>query len=124
MNAHEIANLPLAVSWFATAVPKGPAFGNLERTTWGAFTSVFEWRREGEKDGPSFVPSTFTLEPDGRRVRRLKDHLLARTAVALDIETNKKTNEIPPSLDEARNRIIALGLASLIYTSHNHKSAS
>ena len=39
-----------------------------ERTTWGAFTSVFEWRREGEKDGPSFVPSTFTLEPDGRGV--------------------------------------------------------
>lgn len=58
--------LPLVVSWFETAAPTGPALGDPERTTWGEFASIFEWRREGEKDGPNVVPARFTLEPDGR----------------------------------------------------------
>ena len=32
---------------------------------------------------------------------RLKGNLISRTAVALDVETNKKTGEIPPALTEA-----------------------
>jgi hypothetical protein len=117
-------NLPLTISWFETATPDGRrALGDPERTTWGAFTSVFEWRREGEKDGCNFVPASFTLETDGRQVRRLKAKLLARTAIALDIEKSKKTGEIPPAPDEAIARAKALGLACLLYTSHNHKSS-
>jgi hypothetical protein len=48
-------DLPLTISWFETAFPEGPAFGDPERTTWGAFTSVSEWRREGDKDGACFA---------------------------------------------------------------------
>jgi hypothetical protein len=70
MSADATADLPLTISWFETAKPEGPAYGDPERTTWGAFTSAFEWRREGEKDGPAFVPSRFKLGPNGRQIRR------------------------------------------------------
>jgi hypothetical protein len=117
--------LPLTISWFETSAPKGElAYGDPERTTWGAFTSVFEWRREGEKDGPNFVPSRFKLESDGRHVHRLKVNVVARTAVALDIEASKKTGEVPPALGVAMDRAKARGLACLGYTSHSHTPAS
>jgi hypothetical protein len=116
--------LPLTISWFETSAPKGElAYGDPERTTWGAFTSVFEWRREGVKDGPNFVPSRFKLESDGRHVHRLKVNVVARTAVALDIEANKKTGEVPPALGVAMDRAKARGLACLGYTSHSHTPA-
>jgi hypothetical protein len=111
----------LVISWFENKGQKGKeALGDPEATTWELFTSIFEWRREGEKDGCGFVPAKFKLEADGRQVRRLKDNVLARTAIALDIETNKKTGEGPPNLSEAMERASALGLACLGYTSHNH----
>jgi hypothetical protein len=115
-------NIPLTIAWFENQGRKGePAYGDPERTTWGDFTDVFTWRREGDKDGPNFVPARFRLEPDGRRVRRLKANLLARTAIALDIEANKKTGELPPGMDEIVNRVRALGWACLAYTSHNNR---
>jgi hypothetical protein len=116
-------NLPLIMSWFPTAFPEGPAIGDPERTTWGSFAGVFWCRREGEKDGPNFVPARFKLEADGRHVRRLKRNLLTRTAVALDIEYNKETGEVPPPLDGALYRIKAAGFAAIIYTSHSHQPA-
>ena len=113
------AGLPLTVSRFATAFPIGPAFGTMERTTWGALAALFRSRRLGGKDGANFVPATFRLEPDGR-VRRLKDNLCTRTAVALDCETSKSTGEIPRSFAEAVARIKGAGLGAVVYTSHNH----
>ena len=113
------ADLPLTISWFPTASPTGPAIGDPEATTWGNFASVFWWRREGDKDGPNFVPARFKLEPDGRHVRRLKRNLVARTAVALDCETSKKTGEVPPAFDAAVERVKAAGLAAILYTSHS-----
>ena len=113
--------LRLTVAWFENQGAKGePAYGDPETTTWGEFASVFEWRREGEKDGPNFIPARFKLEPDGRQVHRVKRKLLARTAIALDLETRKTTGEVPPELDEAADRARTLGLAALGYTSHNH----
>ena len=117
-------NLPLTISWCETAFPDGPAIGDPEHTAWGAFASCFGWRREGEKDGPNFIPATFTLEPDGRHFRRLKRNLIARTALALDCETNKITGEVPPSFTEAVSRIGETEYAAVIYTSHNHTAAA
>jgi hypothetical protein len=117
-------DLPLVISWFPTAMPAGPAIGDPERTTWGAFCGVFRFRREGGKDGPCFVPARFTLEPDKRHVRRLAGNLIARTAVALDVETNKATGEIPPDGGQVMERIKATGKAALSYTSHNHTAAA
>jgi hypothetical protein len=112
--------LPLTISWFDTAFPEGPAIGDPEHTTWGAFASCFWWRREGEKDGPNFIPAAFTREPGGRHVRRLKRNLITRTAIALDCETNKATGEVPPSFVEAAALMEATGMAAVVYTSHNH----
>ena len=117
-------DLPLVVSWFPTAMPDGPAIGDPERTTWRAFADVFWWRREGVKDGPNFVLATFALERNARHVRRLKENLLARTAIALDCETNKKTGEVPPSLSEVVARINAHRWAGVVYTSHSHTAAA
>ena len=114
-------DVPLTISWFPTAIPDGPALGDPERTTWGQFCGVFWLRREGIKDGPNFVPARFSLEADGRHVRRLKTNLIARTAIALDLETDKKTGEIPPNPDEAIRRTAAKGLTCLLYTSHSHR---
>ncbi len=115
-------DLPLTVAWFENqGEEKKPALGDPECTTWGAFASVFAYRREGEKNGPNFIPARFRLEPDGRRVRRKKDNVVARTAVALDVETSKATGEVPPSVSEVTDRCQLLGLAAVVYTSHNHK---
>lgn len=113
--------LPLVISWFDTAYPRGPAIGDPERTTWGAFAEVFSHRREGDKDGCCFATARFTMEADGRHVRRLKANLVARTAIALDIEPSTATGEVPPAPTEALSRAEARGLACIVYTSHSHQ---
>jgi hypothetical protein len=117
--------LRLSIAWFETAKPNGPALGNSETTTWSNFASIFAtWRREGEKGGLNFVPSRFEMEADGRHVRRQLANVIARTAVALDIETNGKTGEVPPPPEVAAARVQALGHAAVLYTSHNHEKAA
>ncbi len=123
MSAPDTASLPLTISRFPTAFPTGPAFGTMERTTWGAFAALFRQRRQGVKDGPNFVPATFKPEPDGM-VRRLKENLVTRTAVALDCETSKKTGEVPPPFADAVAQIKIEGWAAVAYTSHNHTAAA
>jgi hypothetical protein len=115
------SDLPLNISWFDTAMPGAKeAIGTFQRTTWGDFIERLSKRREGEKDGPCFAPATFETKPDGVHVGRKKDGALSRTAIVLDIEWNKTTGEIPPAPREALSRARGLGLAALVYTSHNH----
>jgi hypothetical protein len=118
-----ISGLHISVTLFDTAFPAGPAYGTTERTTWDEFASSFRHRREGIKDGRNFIPATFAPEPDGR-VRRVKANILARTAIALDCETNKETGEVPPPFAEAVARVKAQGWVGVIYTSHSHTSAT
>jgi hypothetical protein len=118
MNAD---NMRLSIAWFPTAMPNGRAIGDLEQTTWGNFSGVFWFRREGPKDGPGFCAARFKLEDDGRHVRRLKANLCARTAIAADIEPSRATAEIPPTPDELAKRIEAIGWAAALWTSHNHR---
>jgi hypothetical protein len=88
---------------------------------WDQFTQVFKHRREGVKDGPCFATARFKLEADNRHVRRLKGNVIARTAVALDIEPNKAMGEIPPTPEAALERVQALGWSCLLYTSHSRR---
>ena len=114
-------DLPITTSWFPTAEPHGPAYGDPVRTTWANFARVLSsCRREGEKDGPNFVAARFKLEPDGKHVRRLARNLIARTAVVMDCEYNKKTGEFPPTFAAAVGSVRNNGWASIVYTSHNH----
>jgi len=120
--ASDTDNLPLTVAWFEDQGREGePAYGDPECTTWGAFSSVFEFRREGEKDGPNVIPARFALEPNGRQVRRKKANVRARTGVVLDIEGSKQTGEVPPDLQDVVSRIKEHGAAAVVYTSHNHR---
>jgi len=97
-----IRDLPRVISWLPTGKPEGPAIGDPERIAWRNVAQVLSlWRREGEKDGPGFVPARFKSEPDGKDVRRLETNLIARTAVAMDCKTNKESGEVPPSDDDA-----------------------
>jgi hypothetical protein len=111
----------LWLAWFPTAMPQGPALGDPEQITWGNLCDVFSGvRRHGPKDGPGFCAARFRLEEGGRQVRRIKSNLLARTAIAMDIEASKGTGELPPTLDEMAKRIEARGWAAALWTSHNH----
>ena len=47
-----IAALPLIVSQFPTAMPKGDALGDMAQKTWGDLRDMLSVRREGQKDGP------------------------------------------------------------------------
>lgn len=115
-------DLRLTIAWFESAESKGGiALGDPEVTTWGNFVSIFEWRREGHKDGCCFTPAQFQIEPDGRHVHRKGTKVTARTAVTLDIETSKKIGQVPPSLPEAMDRAQQHGWAALGYSSHNNR---
>ena len=122
MNA---ASVDLTVSTFPTGKPDGPAYGLHQHTTWGEFAAFLGQRREGEKDGPCFASATFTLEPESgpeaEIVRRLKANVTARTLIALDIEPNKKTGELPQLMEETMECAAHNGWACAAYTSHNHK---
>jgi hypothetical protein len=119
-----IGDTALIISWFSTGMPQGPAIGDPESITWRNFVEVCSWRRKGGKDGPGFVPARFKLEPDGKHVRRLGAKLIARTAIAIDCETNRTSGEVPPAAAEAAERVRKAGWAGVIYTSHNHTSAA
>jgi hypothetical protein len=117
-----VIGLSLVISWFSTSEPQGPATGDQVCTTWGEFCGIIQWyrREDDEKDGPNFIPARFRLESDGRHVRRLGKNLVARTAVAMDIEANKKTGEFPPDFAAAVRTVRQSGSAGIVYTSHNH----
>jgi hypothetical protein len=91
-------------------------------TTWAALVKRLAEHREGEKDGSNFVPARFHPEPakQGGGVRRTKARLVARTAVALDIEMNKGTGEIPLAFADAVAAVQRRGWAGVLYTSFNH----
>ncbi|HEX5006388.1 MAG TPA: hypothetical protein VFV70_04705, partial [Hyphomonadaceae bacterium] len=107
------------------AIVSGPALGTPETVAWSDITDIFaNNRRVGAKDGPNFVPARFTLEADGRQVRRMGRNVVTRTMVALDCETHKDTGEVPPALDVVMERLRCLGLAGVAYTSHSHTPAA
>ena len=45
---------------------------------------------------------------------------MARTLVALDVETSKHTGEVPPAPEEVARRLRGKGWAGVVYTSHSH----
>ncbi len=122
----DAADISLVAAWFPCAIaPAGqPAFGAMQHTTWANFADCFWYRREGQKDGPAVALARFRPEPDSRHVRRKKDRVLARTAIALDCEPNKATGEIPPPIDVAAEGCRQQGWAGLLYASHSHTPAA
>ncbi len=73
--------------------------------------------REGDKDGPAIAAATFS----GTRSRA---NLIARTLVALDIETNKMTGAVPPDPQVIVDLLTQKRLASVLWTTHSHTPAA
>ena len=96
------------------------SYGRQTTLSWRAFVALCGKRRQGEKDGPNFVPATFQPELNGQ-VHRLASNLVRRNVIVIDIETSKATGEVPPPLGEVAARIEVLGWAGVCYTSHNHE---
>lgn len=113
------SDIRFTVSRFNKAIVSGPAYGDMQTTTWSDFTTQIQQRRQGQKDGPNVIFATFRLEPNGR-VRRTADNLVARTAIALDIEASKETGGVPPSITDAANRVKDQGWKAVVYSSHSH----
>ena len=66
-------------------------------------------------------PYRFEREPGKPRVvRRKAVNARARTAIALDIEENKATGELPPCVGDIVHRLQRLQLASIVWTTHSH----
>jgi hypothetical protein len=111
---------------FATAFPSGASMGLARPATWEGFTAFLQRRREGTKDGICFAAARFQPEPsgagdDGRiRVHRLGRNLRGRCLVVLDCEANKRTGELPPSVEAMAERVRKAGHAGALYTSHSH----
>ncbi len=115
--------LRLELAWFANGGEEGkPAPGTPETLGWEDLASIIVHnRRVGEKDGPNLIPIRFECEPGKPRVvRRKAANARARTAIALDIEENKATGELPPIVGDIVHRLQTLALATVVWTTHNH----
>lgn len=80
---------------------------------WSRFVNRMQIHIEGTKDGSAFSCATC----DGPRGN---DHMVERTMVALDIEQNLDTGEIPPDPKDVAAVLKARGMASCLYTSFSH----
>lgn len=80
---------------------------------WHRFARRLLEHQVGSKDGTAFSCATF----DGARGN---DHLVDRTMIALDIESNKDTGEVPPDPRDVVEILKARMMASAVYTSHSH----
>jgi hypothetical protein len=119
------AGLRLEVAWFANGGEEGkPALGTPETLAWADLAAIIvDNRRLGDKDGCNLIPTRFEREPGKPRVvRRKAVNARARTAIALDIEENKATGELPPCVGDIVHRLNAMQLAAIVWTTHSHTS--
>lgn len=70
----------------------------------------------GTKDGSAITVGLFAGT-------RSTDNLVARTAIALDVETSKTTGEVPPDPQAVCERLRARHLASVVWTTYSHTPA-
>ena len=118
-----LTKLRIEVAWFANGGEEGkPALGTPETLGWEELSDIVtNNRRVGAKDGCNLIPIRFKREPGKPRVvRRKAVNARARTAIALDIEENKATGELPPSVGDIVHRLQTLALAAIVWTTHSH----
>jgi len=81
-------------------------------TPWEKLAERLSRHDEGTKDGPALACATF----NGRRGNSA---LVARSLIALDVESSKTTGECPPDPRDVESLIRTKRLASVIYTTHS-----
>ena len=77
--------------------------------------------RSDKEKAPVFYPALFSQSNDGL-YHHNKDSVSEITAITLDVETSKKTGEIPYSVEEITTILAQKleGTAFLLYTTHSH----
>lgn len=106
-------DLVISATMFADAHDNvGRAF----TSTWGKLAERLSRHDEGTKDGPALTCATF----NGRRGNTT---LVARSLIALDIETNKITGEIPPHPADMAGILAAKRLACAVWSTHSHQTS-
>lgn len=81
--------------------------------TWAALVARCTDHREGDKDGPALACATFS----GTRGNA---SLEARSMVALDIEANPRTGEVPVSFKDCTDLLSAKRIRAVCWTTHSH----
>lgn len=90
-------------------------YGRAVAVSWSKLAARCICHEEGEKDGPALTCCTFQAgQPRGNR------SVVTRTLVALDIEINKTTGEVPPAFASTRNNLTSRRVAAAIWTTHSH----
>jgi len=92
-------------------------FGDAVDLPWAEVAARLVQHDVGPKDGSAISVATFN-GPRGF------ENLVSRTGIALDVEYDKKTGEIPPPPSEVVQRLDALHLAGVVYTTHSHDEES
>ena len=88
--------------------------GTVQRVAWERIVSKLTQHEVGERDGSLFCGAEF----HGSRERA---NVYARHLYILDIETSKRTGEVPPELEAVRQALMMLGWAAVIYSTWNHE---
>src|SRR5262245_35648313 len=82
--------------------------------TWDSLAARLTRHDVGPKDGPAIACATFNGE-------RRSANVVERTLVALDIETNTSTGEVPPYAGLMAMKLRrTLGVKSILWTTHSH----
>jgi hypothetical protein len=118
--------LRIEVAWFPNGGEEGkPALGTPETLAWADLADIIaNNRRVGEKDGCNLIPTRFEREPGKPHVVRRKGvNARGKTGIALDIEQNKATSELPPPVGDIVHRLQTLALATIVWTTHSHLPA-
>ena len=88
-------------------------YGQRVATTWDALAARCLDHRTGEKDGPALSAGIF----DGPRGNA---NLVERAFVALDIEANPATGEVPVDVEIKADYLAARGIMCAIWSTHSH----
>lgn len=100
----------VALSMFRDAHDR---WGQRVNTTWPQLVTRLSRHDEGTKDGLALTCATFE-GPRGNNT------LIARSLIALDVETNKDTGEVPPPPDTFPDLLRAKRLTAAIWSTHSH----
>jgi hypothetical protein len=87
--------------------------GRRVTTTWTALAARMLRHDVGTKDGPAITCGTF-------RGRRSNATLVARSMVALDIETSPRTGEVPIPFDAMAAHLTGRRVRAVMWTTHSH----
>jgi hypothetical protein len=85
------------------------------RLTWEALATRLADHRPGDKDGVAMICGIF-----GEGQTRSSKTVVDRDCIALDIDGNKDTGEVPPDPESVAHYIMAKKLAAVMWTTHSH----